>query len=363
MSADVGIYKFYGAEISYFSAKVRPALRYKQLHYAELIAAGDNMRRMIEKTGVHFIPALELPGGEFIQDTSVILDWLEANHPEPPLEPSSPVQRVVARLFELYADEFMVLPAMHYRWGTEEGETKARGDFSAMSGNPKASGRFADQMSGSLTALGVVPETAKVIEAHLADLLQRFSEHLGEHGYLLGDAPSLADCSMMGPLYAHLYLDAVPGRLLRATAIPVCHWIERMNHPDPDHPGSWPADDALPSSLRPLLELIGRDALPVLLDAVSDFERWVDEQADPPDELPRAVGFHETGFRGVRFQRYTSTYAPWMVQRVLDVYAELGDADRAAVATAIEGTGCEALLEYTPRHRVGKRANKLILER
>ena len=30
-------YRFYGAEISYFSAKVRPALRYKGIHYVELL--------------------------------------------------------------------------------------------------------------------------------------------------------------------------------------------------------------------------------------------------------------------------------------------------------------------------------------
>ena len=72
---------------------------------------------------------------------------------------------------------------------------------------------------------------------------------------------SLADCALMGPLYAHLYLDAVPGRLLRETAPQVGRWIERMNRPDPSAPGAWLGDDALAPTLTPLLRLIGRDAI------------------------------------------------------------------------------------------------------
>jgi hypothetical protein len=98
----------------------------------------------------------------------------------------------------------------------------------------------------------------------------------------------------------------------------------------------------------------------LLLDTLSAFEAWADERPDDMEEPPRAVGFHETGFRGARFQRYTSSYALWMAQRTLDVYGALEDDDRERVDRALAGTGCEALLAYVPRHRLGKRANKLI---
>ena len=93
---------------------------------------------------------------------------------------------------------------------------------------------FADRISGSMPLVGVVPESIPAIEAHTRDLLARLSTHFARHPYLLGGRPSLADCALMGPLYAHLYLDAVPSRLLRETAPLVCHWIQRMNNPDPD---------------------------------------------------------------------------------------------------------------------------------
>ena len=85
-----------------------------------------------------------------------------------------------------------------------------------------------------LPFVGVVPDSIPAIEAHTRDLLDRLSTHFARHPYVLGGRPSLADCALMGPLYAHLYLDAVPSRLLRETAPLVCHWIQRMNNPDPD---------------------------------------------------------------------------------------------------------------------------------
>jgi hypothetical protein len=49
-----------------------------------------------------------------------------------------------------------------------------------------------------------------------------------------------------------------------------------------------------------------------------------------------------------------------MVHRVLDQYAALAPAARAAVDAALAGTGCEALLAHQPRHRLGKRGFDLV---
>jgi len=357
------VYRFYAAEISYFSGKVRPALRYKALHFVELLPTPEAYRDVIlKRTGLGFIPVVVTPEDETLQDTSDILDALERLHPEPPLEPQTPVQRVAARLIELYADEFLLLPAMHYRWGTPEGEAKARGDFAAFSGDPDTANRFADRMSGSLPFLGVCPESAAAIEAHTGDLLDALSEHFAQHPFALGGAPSLADCALMGPFYGHLYLDAVPGRLLRERAPRVCNWIERVNHPDPFAIGEWLPDDALPPTLTPLLRLIGQDAAPLIIDAVRNFEAWADERPAEVEEPPRAVGMHESGFRGSRFSRYTSAYTLWMLQRTLDVARALAPDEREVVDAALAGTGCEALLGYVPRHRLGKRNFKLVFE-
>jgi glutathione S-transferase len=288
------------------------------------------------------------------------------------------VQRVVAYLVELYADEFLVLPAMHYRWGTAEGEAAARADFSSVTGDHEFSQRFADRMSGSLGLLGVGPDTVAPIEAHTHELLAALCAHFEVHTILLGARPSLADCALMGPLYAHLRFDPVPQRLLRAKAIPVLQWIERMNHPQAkrrghpqaerpgspeiDEPTGWLPDDALAPTLRPLLALIGRDAIPLLHDNLVAVDAWLDANGAPGSTPPRALGMHRTTLRGVEFNRYTSPYGLWMWQRPLDAYRALDEGARALVRSTLAGTGAERLLDSAPRRRVGKQGNALIVE-
>ena len=179
-------------------------------------------------------------------------------------------------LFEFYADEFMLLPAMHYRWSDPRGATEARDAFAAVSGNREAAGRFADAMSGSIQALGVNSETIPSIVAHFDELLALMNPLLADQSFLLGEQMSLADCAMMGPFYAHLYLDLVPGPILRERANAVCHWIERMNHPNPMAFQGFRAGDELHPSLQSILTLIGRDAVPLLLDSVRAVETWAD---------------------------------------------------------------------------------------
>ena len=357
-------YRFYASEISYFSGKVRPALRSKRVPYDEILPTTAAYREvLVPRTGLAMIPVVVTPEDETWQDSSDILDRLEARFPEPPLVPATPVQRLVCYLVELYADEFLILPGLHYRWSFPESETRARQDFAIMTGDPRRANRFADQVKTFAQLIGVRPETGPAIEAHTRELLASLEAIFETQRYLLGGRPSLADCALMGPLYAHLYMDAVPARLLRETAPLTCQWIERMNHPDPDGFGAWLAGDALAPPLRRLLELIGRDAIPLVLDTVRAFDAWADGATPGAEELPRGVGTHRTALRGVDLERFTLSYTLWMVQRVQAAHMALDVGGRTAVRSALTGTGCTELLAWAPRHRVVRRPFKLFLER
>ena len=76
-------FRYYAAEISYFSGKVRPALRYKGIHFTELLP--DVPGVILPRTGLAFIPILVTPEDQTLQDTSDILDALEVRFPSPPL--------------------------------------------------------------------------------------------------------------------------------------------------------------------------------------------------------------------------------------------------------------------------------------
>jgi glutathione S-transferase len=316
------------------------------------------MKEIVAKTGVAFIPVLFTPEGEAWQDTSTILDRLEAAHPEPSLYPATPVQRIVAYLIELYGDEVGILPAMHYRWSFPESEQKARVDFALGSGNQAAANAFADRMAQAKSMLGVCDASAPAIEAHLRELLDALSTHFGEHRFLLGDSMSLADCGLMGPFYGHLFRDAVPQRLLRETAFRVCCWIERMNRP-PLEQGGWLADDRIAESLKSVLRVMA-DGVPMLLDVRRMIDDWAD--ANPNTPPPRAIGLCESHFRDSKLSLACRPYSLWMIQRPLDAYAALTDAERSRVDKALAGTGWDALLACRPRHRIGKSGNDLVVE-
>jgi glutathione S-transferase len=356
-------FRFYAAEISYYSAKPRPALRYKHVPFDEILPTPRAYREVIRpRTGLSQIPVLVTPEDEVLQDSSVILDEIERRFPEPPLYPTTPRQRMLGYLLEIYVDEFLLLPGVHYRWSFPESTTKGLADFAASSGDTRSATRFAESVQGFTRMIGVSPETAPAIEAHTHALLRAFDDHLEAHPYVLGGRPSLGDCALMGLLYPHLYTDAVPGRLMRDIALRVCHWIERMNHPDPEDMGTWVADDAIPSTMRSIVALVGRDAVPFVLDVARAFEAWADQASMREGFLPRIVGMHRTRIGDVELERITTPYSMWMVERVTDVYRGMTAAERTAVDGEFAGTGIEALLAYVPRWRVRRNPCQLVLE-
>jgi hypothetical protein len=270
------------------------------------------------------------------------------------------VQRITDLIWELYADEFFSMVSMHYRWSFPESELHARRSFAAIAGDEEVGAMLADRMNSYLPFIGINEETVPVIEAHLADMLDALNTHFEHHPFLLGDRVALGDCSLMGPFYAHLYLDPVPARLLRERALRVCMWIERVNRPDPGGMSGWLADDALAPTMRPALALIGRDAIPTIMDRLAALETWADEKAKSGHQVPQGVGMHRSRLRGVEFESATRGYTLYMVQRVWDTYHALTSEDRNRVDAALAGTGFEPLLAHKARHRIAKRDFKLV---
>jgi glutathione S-transferase len=357
-------YRLYSSDISYFSQKVRPAFRWKRVPFRDLLATTKASREVIRpRTGQVMIPVVVTPEDETWQDSSDILDNLERLFPDPPLYPTTPVQRLAAFCIELWTDEFLLIPGVHYRWSYPESATKALAEFAANMGSAASAERFAGGVQGFTRMIGVTDPTIPAIEAHMHDTLAALEAHFAEHPYLLGGRPSLADCALMGPFYAHFYNDAVPGRLLRETAPRTCHWIERMNHPGSDDvEGEWLAGDALAPTMQALLRIAGRDTGRQVIDTVRAFEQWADTSPPLPGPLPRVVGMHATSLRGVAFERITLPYTLWMLQRVQAAHAALDDAGRTAVDHALADTGFDEVLAYHPRHRVVRNPFKLELD-
>ncbi|HVT36549.1 MAG TPA: glutathione S-transferase N-terminal domain-containing protein, partial [Nevskiaceae bacterium] len=113
-------YTLYAWPMSYYSGKSRAYLRYKAVPHAEKPLRIWTFRKVKRKTGATVMPVVVTPDGDWLQDTSHIMDVLEPRFPRAPVLPATPRQRVAALILEAWGDEFWLPSAMHYRWSFPE---------------------------------------------------------------------------------------------------------------------------------------------------------------------------------------------------------------------------------------------------
>jgi len=349
-------YTLYGGELSLYTGKARAYMRYKDLDWHEELATRDIYKSIIvPHIGAPIVPVLATKDGQYVQDTTDIIDFLEARHPESSIYPDTPVQRLVALLLECYGDEWLVIPAMHYRWSVLEQQSDfILSEFGRLSA-PDASheqqieiGRKTSApFRGSIVALGVTPETIPGIERAYATLLAQLNNHFLQHDFLLGSRPSIGDFGLLGPLYAHLGRDPVPKAIMQKTAPAVYEWVKRMNAPTPLS-GDFFADDQIPHSLFGVLETLFADFLPDVLSVVARNEKWM---ADHPGEnIPRALGMHSFHTGGVTGERFVHSYAQWMYQRPWRHYQSLAGQGKEQADSLLQKVGGLTALQ-TPINR------------
>ncbi|MDA4843915.1 glutathione S-transferase family protein [Hoeflea poritis] len=355
----------YGAEVSYFSGKLRAYLDWKGLEYKEIQASRDiYIHKILPNIGWLVIPVIERENGTYMQDTTEIIRSLEAEYPEPPVLPAGPVQAIASMILELYGDEWLVLPAMHYRWN--HNREFAIAEFGALSAPgldadaQRAVGeRIAKPFAGALPALGVSNGTTEAIEESYMALLRELERHFSVHHYVLGRAPSLGDFGLFGPLYAHLYRDPASGALMREKAPAVAGWVERMR--GATHRGqSMSGADAVPTTLLPVLRRAMDEHLPVLLDTVRQVAQFAKTTADR--ELPRAIGFHQFRLGEATGQRAVFPYAQWMLQHVVDKIQSVAADERSSVMKFLDEIGATELAKLRFTTRVRRKDFQLILD-
>lgn len=175
--------KLYSAPLSLFSRKVEIALNEKNLAFERVMVPFTQTRGYSPKHPdvLAANPKGQVPvfvdKGLVLYDSTVILEYLEDAYPRPALYPSAPVERARCRLFDLFADEIMLVPLrdLMHRTGPRPSDPERW----------RAAEAKAKQAEG-------------VIVDHLADL----DRQLGDKAYLCG-AFSAADISVfMAVLYS-----------------------------------------------------------------------------------------------------------------------------------------------------------------
>jgi glutathione S-transferase len=343
-------YTLYGADISYYTGKVRAYLRWKALPFVEIAPSADIYRNVIlPRVGFPVIPVLVTMAGETLQDSSDIIDMLEQRHAGPSIFPGG-TQRLVSALFELYGDEWLVIPAMHYRWHrNRDWALRAFGELIAPSASPEEQlaigSKRAAPFAQAALSLGAEPHMHGPIERSYESLLAELDLHFSMVPFLLGTRPCMGDFGLFGPLYAHQYRDPASGELMRRLAPNVVAWVERMADPPTAQAGDFLHDDQVPETLLPVLRRMARELFPVLADTRNRLLLWLDEH---PGErrIPRGLGNHDFEIEGSRGQRTVGPYKLWMLQRVLDVYRALGADERRRADELINAMGGQLLRDF-----------------
>jgi glutathione S-transferase len=388
------MYRLYSWEHSYFSGKARAYLRFKERAGAlapgweDVLATPELvMGLLIPRTGSNAVPQLETPDGDWVQDTSEIIDFCEAAHPSVSVIPSAqtaPRQCLASYLIELLSDEWMLVPAFWERWYFSEngrapshrGHNEQQWGAVFAAGQPGAARRTAgaaifEQMMGishsrkdpkgtyaGLVHLGCDERTEKAWQASQHRVLGLLEAHFAEHDYVFGGRPGLADFGLLGPLYAHLFRDAVSGFALRVYFPITSEWVERTNgegalnarqwgqklygldangelvgRPATSDGGEWLADDTVPETLIPLLGVFFEEMWPVLVSSMRVLTDFIASDAHnagealPGGSFTATPGFieHQTGngalthdfeIGGVKSRRMVMPYQVWMLQRV-----------------------------------------------
>ncbi len=340
-------YRLFSWEHSYFSGKARAHLRYKERMgdlgegYEDILATPELTEGLLAPaTGSIAIPQLLSSDGSWVQDSSDIIDFIEASHKKVPVIPNAveaPRQTLASYLVELLADEWMVVPAFWERWHYSlPGIEPNHAHYNAMQWGsmiaPAAPGKdrlaageyifeelFAISQArtnpqgvyAGLVHLGCNKETEQAWWASMENIFTLLDTHFGAHDFLLGGRPSLGDFGLFGPLYAHIYRDATSGFMLRTQHPIVSEWVERTNgdnltartygqqlyslgpdgeligRPATSDGGQWLTNDQVPPSLDALIAVFFEEMWPVLTSTMEKTAAFIASPAHKlGDELP-----------------------------------------------------------------------------
>jgi len=266
-------YSVYRLDVSYFSGKLEAYFQYKEIPFVRIEATNRIMRsEVVPNTGIAKVPVVRTPDALWLQDSTPIIDFLDARHPRGPVIPTDPEQAFFSRLLEDYADEWLWRPAMHYRW-SHRLDARLLGrriaeDVMDDLPVPKAFAARAIARRQHRTYVrgdGTSAETREHVEQIYTATLARLEAVFARHRFLLGGRPSLADFGFFGSMFRHFSLDPTPSRIMRDSAPRTYSWIARLweARRSTTH-GEWLPAGSVPEEWDPILGALASGYLPYL---------------------------------------------------------------------------------------------------
>jgi len=366
----------YGVKISMFTGKVRSYLIKQGIPFKEIAPVSEQFTKaVLPQLGRRIIPVIEMEDGTIVQDTTDIIDYLEGKGlASLSAYPNSSLEHLLALILELFGDEGLLRPAMHYRWNfpdqTNGFITHGFGGWQGPDAPEEAKAQIKKTMgkfNGFLPALGVAPNTIPEVERSFEELLDILEAHFLRTPYFFGNTPTIGDYGMMCSLYAHLARDPVPASLMKNKAPSLFRWTERMNalHADYSDMPYYMPNDALPETLVPLFKYIADYFLPELQMNVDVMNALPGGQSGLPATInPKmaVLGFGTFKHGDVDIQCAVRPIRFYMLQRVTDYFASMKKDNQTAAVNYLKPTGLDQLLTLTAKHRVARKNHTEVWE-
>ncbi len=333
MSFPAAPLRVYGSRISYYTGKLEAYLRYKEIPYECIAMTPRFWRTVTEKTGAAQMPAVELPDGRWLTDTTPIIDWLETRRPEPAVIPADPVQAFTSRLVEDYADEWLWRPAMHYRWSYRpDAMARSRALVDELTPGVPLPGALKRllmrlrQRTYYVRGDGVTRATRPHVEAAYFRALDQLETIFDARPFLLGARPTLADFGFFASMFRHFGLDPTPSAIMRERAPGVWAWLGRTWDARGTRLGNGALVAGVPADWARILGEIGSAYLPYLNANAAAL---------------RAGRRHfDVDIQGVRYRLPTSRYRVWCLERLRAHFQTLDERAAADARALLEKHGC-----------------------
>jgi len=330
-------YRIYGSELSPYSVKVRSFCRYKEIPHRWLARDEEHLADYQKFAKLPLIPLVITPQDEGIQDSTPILDALEARVPAPATHPDEPAAKFLSLLLEEFGDEWGNKWMFHLRWARDEDRLSAGGRIAAAmvkagdeAGRLSVREKVIERMTGRVGFVGSNADTAPQIERSFRDAIELLDAHLATRPYLFGGRPSFGDFGLWGQIY-EAWTDPTGGAWIERGGPRLLDWIQRM---------LWPRVEGPFEPLRALLPTLE----PFLARQVGAlFCPWT-----LANEAALASGREELEVEldGQRFHQKPQKYHARSLAALRARFAETPD--RSTLDPILERTGCLDALRAQP---------------
>jgi len=338
-------YRIFGGPGSPYSHKMRAVMRYRRIPHDWVIVLGGfdgtAQTEKLKPLGKPMFPIVQFPDGTCWVDSTPIIHELETRHADGrSVIPPSPADRFLARLVEDFADEWLPLPLLAFRWTSDDdvsfcARRQMHGWLGAVGEDALSAGiaRFSTRQRSLRTILGAAnPAAMPLFLRQYEALLDILEAGLSRNLFLFGERPSIADFGLYGML-SQFVIDPTPSKIIRERAVRLFQWTHYIDDLS-GHDGEWSASSASSETVRDLVKLAGRSLVP-MMRAVS--------QAVARGEQMTSYEVDGVRLTGIARSEAANTWL-WLKQ----MFAELSEADRQGLRGLLEEAGFWEALAFTP---------------